>query len=158
MASFNLVVLMGNLTRDPEIRYTPGGTAVCDVGLAVNRKWKNDAGEQMDEVSYFTCTAFGQQAETLSQYLRKGSPVLLNGRLKQDTWVDKASGQNRSAVKVVITGFTFLPSPGREGAPGHAPGPPKARLAQRGEEAQADAPPSEPQADAPAPADDDVPF
>jgi single-strand DNA-binding protein len=113
MNGFCKVILAGNLTRDPELRFTPGGTAICKFGLAVNRKWKDSQTTEMkEEVTFVDIDAFGRQAETISQYLKKGRPILLEGRLKTDSWTDKASGQKRSKLGVVLESFTFLDSGG----------------------------------------------
>jgi len=88
MPNFNRVFLMGHLTRDVETRYTPSGTAVGSFAMAVNREWKNQDGEKQKETSFFECTAFGKQAETLAEYVHKGDPLFLEGRLKQDSWDD----------------------------------------------------------------------
>lgn len=110
MASFNKVILMGNLTRDPELRYTSKGTAIAKIGLAVNRVWRTETGEQKEEVTFVDVDAFGRQAETIGQYLKKGRPVLVEGRLKLDTWDDKQSGQKKSKLGVVLESFQFLGS------------------------------------------------
>ncbi|HSA02373.1 MAG TPA: single-stranded DNA-binding protein, partial [Candidatus Paceibacterota bacterium] len=89
MANFNKVILAGNLTRDPELRYTPKGTAVVKLGLAINRRWRDEAGQQKEEAVFVDVEAFGKTAETIGQYLKKGSPVLVEGRLRLDTWDDK---------------------------------------------------------------------
>lgn len=108
--SFNKVILMGNLTADPELKYTGKGMAIVGISVAVNRKWKDkETGEMQEEVSFIGCDAFGKTAETISQYFTKGKPILLEGRLKQDSWEDKESGQKRHKTKVVIDSFTFLP-------------------------------------------------
>ncbi|MCA9149469.1 MAG: single-stranded DNA-binding protein [Planctomycetales bacterium] len=99
MASFNRVILMGNITRDIELRYTPGGSAVTDVGLAVNDRRKTPTGEWVDETTYVDVTLWGRTAEIASEYLSKGSPVLFEGRLKLDTW--EQDGQKRSKMRVV---------------------------------------------------------
>lgn len=103
----NIVILKGNLTRDPECRYTASGAAVCDIGVAVNRVWKNEAGEEKEECSFFDCIGFGNLAENLGQYFRKGKPILIHGRLKQDTWDDAKTGQKRYKVKIIIEKFYF---------------------------------------------------
>ncbi|MFK7817649.1 MAG: single-stranded DNA-binding protein [Planctomycetaceae bacterium] len=123
MASFNKVVLMGNLTRDPEVRYTPGGSAVTDVGLAVNRQWfDKNANERKEEVTFVTVTLWGRTAEIAGEYLSKGRPVLIEGRLQMDTWQDKETDQNRSKLKVVGENMTLLPSGGSGGgAPSRGP-------------------------------------
>jgi len=115
MPSFNTVVLMGHLTRDPELRYTPQGVAVCDFGLAVNRKWTRKDGEKVDEVAFIDVTAWNRQAELAAEYLKKGRPVLIAGRLAQDRWEDPATGQKRSKLKVVAERLQFL---GGAGTPG----------------------------------------
>jgi len=107
MPSYNKVILMGNLTRDPQLSYLPSQTAVAELGLAVNRRWKDKDGEKREETCFVDCKAFGQQAQTLTQYLQKGSPVMIEGRLQLDTWQDK-QGNNRSKHRVVIERFQFL--------------------------------------------------
>ena len=102
MPSFNKVILIGNLTRDPELRYTPSGKAIAKLGLAVNRSWKTESGETRDETTFVDVDAFGRQAEVLGQYLRKGRPVMVEGRLKLDQWDDKQTGQKRSRLGVIL--------------------------------------------------------
>ena len=122
MASFNRVILAGNLTRDPELRYTPKGTAIARIGLAVNRTWKSETGETKEEVTFVDVDAWGRQAEVIAQYVKKGRPLLIEGRLKQDTWEDKNTHQKLSKLKVVLEGFTFIDSKGADGgAPSEAP-------------------------------------
>src|SRR5882724_11528970 len=127
MASFNKVILVGNLTRDPELRYTPKGTAVAKIGVAVNRTWRNEAGETKEEVTFVDVDVFGRTAENVGQYLRKGSPVLVAGRLRLDTWEDKQTNQKRSKLGVVAEIVQFLSSgrgpeaPGGGDAPRRAP-------------------------------------
>ncbi len=118
MASLNKVILVGNLTRDVELRYAPSSTAIGAFGIAMNRKWKTEAGELKEEVTFVDCTAFGKTAETMGQYLKKGAPLLIEGRLRLDQWDDKATGQKRSKLGVVVETFQFL-SAGekRDGAP-----------------------------------------
>jgi len=120
MASFNKVILAGNLTRDPEVRYTPKGLAIAKLGIAVNRTWKNEAGETKEEVTFVDVDSFGRQAEVIAQYFRKGRSILIEGRLKLDQWDDKQSGQKRSKLGVVLEGFSFLDSNRTDGA--DAPG------------------------------------
>lgn len=115
MASINITLLGGNLARDPELRYTPGGTAVVDFGIGVNRKWKTESGELKEEVSFFDCTAFGRTAENINEYFQKGSPILLEARLKQETWEDKTDGRKRSKVKLIVEKFHFVGSAKGEG-------------------------------------------
>ena len=115
MASFNKVILAGNLTRDPELRYTPKGTAVARIGLACNRKWKSETGEMKEEVTFVDVDAFGKTAETIGQYLKKDRPILLEGRLRYETWEDKQTKQKRSKLGVVLETFQFLDSGGGRG-------------------------------------------
>ncbi len=110
MANFNKVILAGNLTRDPELRYTPKGTAIAKIGLAINRRWTTETGEQKEEVTFVDVDAFGRQAETIGQYLKKGRPILIEGRLKLDQWDDKQTGQKKSRLGVVLETFQFLDS------------------------------------------------
>src|SRR6266850_1358315 len=121
MAGYNKVILIGNLTRDPELRYTPKGVAIAKIGLAVNRTWRNEAGESKEEVTFVDVDAFGRQAETLAQYLKKGSPLMVEGRLKLDQWDDKTTGQKRMRLGVVLEGFQFLGSGTRSEGGGEAP-------------------------------------
>ena len=111
MPNLNRVMLMGNLTRDPELRYTPNNTAVCQIGMAINRRWKDQNGEQKEEVTFIDCEAWGRTGEVINQYLRKGRPIYLEGRLKLDQWQDK-EGNNRSKLKVVVESFEFIDSKG----------------------------------------------
>jgi single-strand DNA-binding protein len=108
MNSFNKVILLGNLTRDPEVRYIPSGTAVASFAIAVNRKYKQGE-ETKDEVSYIDIVVFGKTAENCGQYLNKGDAILVEGRLQQRRWDDKDSGQKRSKVEVVAQVVNFMP-------------------------------------------------
>jgi single-strand DNA-binding protein len=117
MANLNKVMLLGNLTRDPEVRYTPKGTAVGDLGLAVNRRVSDGNGNWSDEVTFVDVTVWGTNAENAQKYLTKGRGVFIEGRLQMDTWEDKASGQKRSKLKVVAEVLQFLPD-GKGGAQG----------------------------------------
>ena len=151
MASFNKVILVGNLTRDPELRYTPKGTAIAKIGLAVNRVWTNEAGEKKEEVTFVDVDIFGRTAENVGQYMRKGRPILVEGRLRLDQWDDKQTGQKRSRLGVVAETVQFLGSaPGA--AEGGAPAAPRAArpapAAPAGEPVEGDGPPES----------DDVPF
>lgn len=110
MASYNKVILIGNLTRDPELRYTPKGTAIARIALAVNRNWRTDTGETREEVTFVDIDAFGKQAEVIGEYLRKGSPIMVEGRLRLDSWDDRTTGQKRSKMLVVLEAFQFLDS------------------------------------------------
>ena len=122
MPNYNKVILMGNLTRDPEVRYTSGGTAIAKLGLAVNRRWKNQEGQMQEETTFVDVDAFGRQAETIGQYLKKGRPVMMEGRLKLDQWDDKQTGQKRSKLGVVLENFQFLDSRGEGGGGGDSSG------------------------------------
>jgi single-strand DNA-binding protein len=117
MASYNRVILVGNLTRDPELRYIASGSAVSDIGLAVNDKRKNAAGEWVEEVTFVDVTLWGRTAEVVSEYLTKGSPIFIEGRLKLDTW--EKDGQKHSKLKVICERMQML---GGRGGPGGAPG------------------------------------
>ncbi len=152
MANFNKVILAGNLTRDPELRYTPKGTAIAKIGLAINRKWKSETGEMKDETTFVDASAFGKTAETIGQYLKKGRPILIEGRLRYETWDDKQSGQKKSKLGVVLESFQFMDSGGGRGEGGSdAPSAPRSRPA-------AGSAPAPESGDAEPPADDDVPF
>ena len=156
MASFNKVVLVGNLTRDPELRYTPKGTAIAKIGLAVNRVWTNEAGEKKEEVTFVDVDVFGRTAENVGQYMRKGRPILIEGRLKLDQWDDKQTGQKKSKLGVVAETVQFLGSAGDGGGSGGAPAPAAPRTNRPAPAASA--PASEPvEGDGP-PESDDVPF
>ena len=152
MASFNKVILMGNLTRDPELRYTPKGMAVAKVGLAVNRTWRSEAGEQKEEVTFIDVDIWGRTAENVGQYMRKGSPILIEGRLKLDQWDDKQTGQKRSRLGVTAETVQFLSSGNRpaDGAAAAAPAPRSRPAPPPTAAGDSDAPPP--------PEDDDVPF
>jgi single-strand DNA-binding protein len=154
MASFNKVILLGNLTRDPEVRYTPKGTAVTDLGLAVNRTYTADNGEKREEVTFVDVTFWGRTAEVAGEYLKKGRPVFVEGRLQLDSWDDKQSGQKRTKLKVIGENMQMLGSP--RGAGGGGGG---------GDEESSGAPRSSsrsappPKAAAPSePDDDEIPF
>lgn len=117
MASFNKVMLMGNMTRDPQLRYTPNQTAVVDFGLATNRKWKSGDGQMKEEVCFVDCTAFGKPAETINKYMSKGRPIFVEGRLTFDSWTGQ-DGTKRSKLKVTVEGFQFIGSPSGGGGQG----------------------------------------
>jgi len=108
--NYNRIVLVGNLTRDPELSYTPSQTAVCNFGLAVNRKWKKSDGGEGSEVCFIDCTAWSKTAEVITKYLTKGAPVLVEGRLQQDNW-ETQDGTKRSKHKVLVDSFQFVPTP-----------------------------------------------
>lgn len=107
---FNKVVLMGNLTRDPETRTTPSGQTVTNFSLAVNRTWRGADGQQQEAVSYIDCVAWGKPGEIIAQYLQKGRALLVSGRLDQRSWEDKESGGKRSKVEVIVEDFNFVDS------------------------------------------------
>jgi single-strand DNA-binding protein len=115
MPNYNKVILMGNLTRDPEVKYTSGGTAIAKIGMAINRTWTNKEGQKQEETTFVDVDAFGRQAEVIGQYLKKGRPVMVEGRLKLDQWDDKQTGQKRSKLGVTLEGFQFLDSGGAGG-------------------------------------------
>jgi len=120
MASFNKVILMGNLTRDPELRSTSGGQSVCKFSLAVSRVYKGKDGEKKEETSFIDIEAWNRQAEVIAQYCTKGKPLMVEGRLKLDQWEDKQSGQKRSKLGVVLETFQFVGSRS-DGEGGSAP-------------------------------------
>ena len=133
MASFNKVILMGNLTRDPEVRFTTGGTAICAFGMAMNRRYTTAQGEEKDEVCFVDVEVLGRQAEPCGNYLRKGAPTFVEGSLRLDQWNDKATGQKRNRLLVRAERVQFLNAPQRgaggfggdeEGAPAHSPSAP----------------------------------
>ncbi len=151
MANFNKVIIAGNLTRDPELRYTPKGTAVARITLAVNRTWKSESGEAKEEVSFVDVDVWGRQAEVIGKYMKKGRPLLVEGRLKQDTWEDKNTKQKQSKLKVVLESFSFIDS-NRGGGEGGEAAAPRSRPASSAPAAASESGDSEP------PHDDDVPF
>jgi single-strand DNA-binding protein len=158
MASFNKVILAGNLTRDPELRYTPKGLAIAKIGLAINRTWKTESGETKEEVTFVDVDAFGRQAEVIAQYMRKGRPLLVEGRLRLDQWDDKQTGQKRSKLGVVLESFSFVDSKGGENSgPSEAPRRPAAAAAAAAP-APAAAPEPAAEPEPPHPEEDDVPF
>ena len=157
MTGFNKVILAGNLTRDPELRYTPSGTAVARFGIACNRRWKDtQTNEQKEEVMFIDVDAFGKTAETIGQYLKKGRPILLEGRLKLDQWDDKQTQQKRSRHLVVLDSFTFLDSGTREGGDFASGGGGGAAPSARPARPPASTPPSNNEGTPPE--EDDVPF
>lgn len=119
MANVNRVILIGNLTRDPQLKYLPSQTAVAEFGLATNRRFKGANGEDREDVCFVDCTAFARQAEVINQYCQKGKQIYIEGRLKFDQWEDKQGGGKRSKLSVVVENFQFLG--GRESAGGTAP-------------------------------------
>ncbi len=162
MPNLNKVILMGNLTRDPEIKYTPKGTAIAAFGLAINRSYTTEGGEKREEVTFVDCEAYARVAEIIGEYCKKGRPLYVEGRLKLDSWDDKQSGQKRSKMKIVVESIQLLG--GREdagggssqhheadsqAAPQQATAPPPRRLPQVAR------PPADPDLNA---APDDIPF
>ena len=151
MPNLNKVMLIGNVTRDPEVKYTPKGTAVAEVGLAINRVYTPEGGERREETTFVDITFWGRQAEIVGEYARKGRPIYVEGRLQLDTWDDKQTGQKRSRLRVVGEQLQLLGSRqdggGRDSGEGDAP---RSRPAR----------PPQPQrpVEAPEPDDDDIPF
>lgn len=128
MASFNKVILAGNLTRDPQLSTLPSGTAVCELSVACNRKWKGKDGSEQEEVAFVDVRTFGKQAEIVNQYFTKGKPILVEGRLKFDEWQGKDGGK-RSKLYVVMEQFTFIGGGSEGGNNGHARQPAMANVA-----------------------------
>ena len=160
MAIVNKVMLLGNITRDLEVRYTPKGTAVCDLGMAVNRIRTGDNGERIEEVTYVDVTLWGRQAELAGQYLSKGRSVFIEGRLQLDQWDDKQTGQKRSRLRVVGENMQFI---GGQGGSGGNQGGSSAPRQQAPPSEQQQAPPQSSQGGAAAAEnfdndDDDIPF
>src|SRR5437868_10479323 len=154
MASINKVILLGNLTRDPEIRYTPKGSAVCDLGIAVNRQYTLENGERREEVTYVDVVLWARLAEIAAEYLKKGRPVFIEGRLQLDTWDDKQSGQKRSKLRVIGENMQMLGSRGAGGGTGAA-----ADSADEERPARTTTPPPKAAAAATGePDDDEIPF
>ena len=118
---FSKVIIVGNITRDPELRTTPSGTQVCGFSVAVNRNYKDNSGEQKENVSFFDCSAWGKSGEIIAQYAKKGSGILVSGRLEQRSWEDK-EGQKRSRVEIVVEDFNFVGGNGDGGNSGGSRG------------------------------------
>lgn len=159
MANLNKVMLIGNLTRDPELRYTPKGTAVADISLAINRVWNNEQNQKQEETIFVDVTLWGRQAELAQQYLTKGRGAYIEGRLQMDTWDDKETGKKRSKLKVIGESLQFLPD-GRGGQGGQGGGAPQQSSRPANAQPQRSGPP---QGASAAPADDfqeedDIPF
>lgn len=155
MASYNRVILIGNLTRDPELRYTPSQTAVSDIGLAVNDRRKGNDGQWIEETTFVDVTLWGRTAEVASEYLSKGSPVLIEGRLKLDTWENK-EGEKRSKLHVVCERMQMLGSKGTGGGGGGGGG--RAGVASEGGRGSRRAEPSNSGYGDGGGGDDDIPF
>jgi len=161
MAGFNKVILLGNLTRDPQLRYLPNNNPVCDFGLAANRRWRDRDGNQHDEVCFVDLAAFGRQAEVINQYMSKGRTMLVEGRLKFDSWTGQ-DGQKRSKHSIVVESFQFV-GPREGAAPGGGASRGTGDVDQvggygptgPGPDARTDQPPAP---NGPPPASDDIPF
>ncbi|MSU49469.1 MAG: single-stranded DNA-binding protein [Opitutus sp.] len=161
MPSLNKVLLMGNLTRDPELRVTPKGTSICQFSLAINRKFKMESGESREEVIFVDIEAWGKQGETIAKFVTKGRPLFVEGRLRLDQWEDKNTKEKRSKMKVVLEQFEFL-GDGRGGGGGAAGGAPAEPGIDQTVSPERHAPPARPGSPA-KPAsqenlDEDVPF
>jgi single-strand DNA-binding protein len=168
MASMNVVILMGNMTRDPEVRFLPSEQQVAEFGLAMNRKFRTAAGEDREEVTFVDCTAFGKTAELIGEYFTKGKPIAIEGRLRYESWEDKNGGGKRSKVGVVVDSFHFVGSRddgdgSGEDVPGSRSGPPPRRQQQGRPAGRSSAPAGrQPQtaavSDEPAFDPDEIPF
>ena len=158
MANYNKVILVGNITRDPQVRYTPGGTAVAEFGLAVNRQWKNSDGENKEEVCFIDVHAWGRAGEVISEYTSKGDPILIEGRLQLHTWQGQ-DGQKRSKHVVVVEAFQFL---GRRGAGQGDQSPPQGKAPRTPQQGARDgrqpSPPTEQEPPADSFGGEDIPF
>ncbi len=139
-SSFNKVILMGNLTRDPQLKYLPTQTAVAEFGIAMNRKFKTASGEEREEVTFVDCAAFGRTGEVINQYFQKGKPIFIEGRIKYDSWEDKQGGGKRSKISVVVENFQFVGDKGGGGG-----GAPPSGGGEEGEPRQQSRPPARPQ-------------
>lgn len=159
MASYNKVILMGNLTQDPQLSYLPSQMPVCEIRLAINHRWRTQDGQQKEDVCFIDCRAFGKQAEILNQYMRKGRSLLVEGRLQYDQW-EAQDGQKRSKHRVFIERFSFLGAPQGEGqGGGYAPAPRSAAPpATHGPAGPAAEPPSAPGGAYDEIAGEDIPF
>ena len=160
MPNLNKVMLMGNLTRDPEIKYTPKGTAIANFGIAVNRNYSTESGEKREEVTFIDIEAWGRTAEIIGEYFKKGRPIYVEGRLKLDTWDDKQTGQKKSKLRVVADSFEFLGSrEGGGGGGGGESGEGRAESRPAGSFKKPASPPPRPPADPDLDAEpDDIPF
>jgi single-strand DNA-binding protein len=164
MPALNKVLLMGNLTRDPELRVTPKGTPICQFSLAINRQFKMESGESREEVIYVDVEAWGKQGETIAKYCTKGRPLYVEGRLRLDQWEDKNTKEKRSRMKVVLEQFQFLgDGRGGGGAGGGAPSSSGEYDQTGGSSPERHSPPPRSSSSAPKPAaqenlDEDVPF
>ena len=152
MASYNKVLLMGNLTRDPQLSYTPSQTAVVDFGMATNRKWTAQDGSQKDETCFVDCRAFGKTADTINKYFKKGKPIFLEGRLTYDSWTAQ-DGTKKSRLRVTVETFQFMPGTGGPGGPGGGQGAEQPYPSEEGEPRPSPGP-----GRGPAAPNDDIPF
>jgi len=154
MANFNKVILMGNLTRDPQLRFLPSNTAVCDFGLAINRRYRGQDGELKDETCFVDVDVFGKPAETISQYMSKGRAILVEGRLRFRQWTTE-DGQKRSKLSVVAERFQFVGGRAEGGGGARQAPPERAAAGAPGPPVEAGAAPLD---EAPPATDDDIPF
>ncbi len=166
MANYNKIILVGNLTRDPQLSFLPSQTPVVEIGLAVNRRWRSKEGEQREETCFIDCRAYGKQAETINQYMKKGRPLLVEGRLQLDSWQSQ-DGQKRSKHRVIIENFQFMGGGGAGGAQGgqgqapqqnYSQGQAPPQQPQQGYSQQEGPPPPPPDAPDDIPGGDDIPF
>jgi single-strand DNA-binding protein len=166
MASYNKIIMIGNLTRDPQMSYLPSQTPVVEFGLAVNRRWRGSDNQQREETCFIDCRAYGKQAETINQYLAKGRSVLVEGRLEFDSWEGK-DGVKRSKHRIFVERFSFVgPAPAGGAAPraGQPARPPQQAQPQQSQQPQQAPPPGEPMESAPPPYEEeqgggeDIPF
>jgi single-strand DNA-binding protein len=158
VASYNRIVLVGNLTRDPQLSYTPSNTAVCKFGIATNRRWKDRDGKDREDVCFVDCTIFGRAGETFNQYMRKGRTALVEGRLQLNQWTTQ-EGDKRSKHEVLVENFTFLDGGNRgggEGGRGGDAGPSRQAGAQAPQSPQGGPGPDD--FEVPMPPADDIPF
>lgn len=158
MANLNKVMLIGNVVADLELRYTPKGTAVTDLRMAVNRQWTNDQGTRQEETTFLDVTLWSRQAEVAAQYLSKGRPVYIEGRLQMETWEDKTSGQKRSRLKIVGENMQFLGGGGSGGGGGGGGGRPQAAPQEESSPQGGSPAAPAPAADVPQDDGDEIPF
>ena len=167
-SSFNKVILMGNLTRDPQLKYLPTQTAVAEFGIAMNRKFKTASGEDREEVTFVDCAAFGRTGEVINQYFQKGKPIFIEGRIKYDSWEDKQGGGKRSKISVVVENSQFVGDKGGGGGGGGGGDEGEPRQSRPPARAQQGRPPQNAPAQSPPPEapfgeeqhykEDDIPF
>jgi len=155
MPNLNVVMLMGNLTRDPEIKHTPKGTAIASFGIAINHTYTQQGGEKREEVTFVDLEAFGKTAEIIGEYFKKGRSIYISGRLKLDSWDDKTSGKKMSKLRVVVDSFEFLGSRDGEQKSERSEQQPASGGFKKSPPPQKQKPPVDPDLDA---AEDDIPF